>query len=35
MENVQRLPPNGRGESLNVKPQVKGGRKILPLFIIG
>ena len=28
MEDVQRLASGGGGESLNVKPQVYGGRKI-------
>ena len=29
MMDVQRLAPCGGGESLNVKPQANGGRKIL------
>lgn len=28
MGNFQRLAPNGSGESLKVKPQANGGRKI-------
>ena len=30
--NVQRLVPDGGGESLNVKPQAYGGRKIPVLY---
>ena len=32
--NVQRLPSDGGGESLNVKPQANGGRKIPVLTIV-
>ena len=32
--NVQRLAPDGGGESLNVKPQAYGGRKIQHPYLI-
>ena len=34
MWKVQRVAPCGGGESLNVNPQAKGGRKIYHLVII-
>lgn len=34
MVEVQRVAPCGGGESLNVKPQANGGRKIHPLYYI-
>ena len=35
MMDVQRLAPCGGGESLNVKPQANGGRKILLRILYG